>query len=101
MEHDDETSEASAASECAKSIRDWLHPSPEDFWQMQREAGVNVDYFELQSKHGHDSFLAEPEMLVPLLQEAVHNGAPSFRQSFCPTFSWLDSAAIQSLKEIH
>jgi hypothetical protein len=65
------------------------------------EAGVNVDYYELQSKHGHDSFLAEPEMLVPLLQEAVHNDAPSFRQTFCQSFGWLGSSPLHSLKEIH
>ncbi|MFN6203516.1 MAG: homoserine O-acetyltransferase [Acidobacteriota bacterium] len=82
---------------------DWLFPADDvrTLATKMSEAGVNVDYYELQSKHGHDSFLAEPEMLVPLLQEAVHNDAPSFRQTFCQSFGWLGSSPLHSLKEIH
>lgn len=82
---------------------DWLFPAGDVriLATKMGEAGVNVDYYELQSNHGHDSFLAEPEMLAPLLQEVVHNDAPSFRQSLCQSFSWLDSTTVRSLKEIH
>ena len=82
---------------------DWLFPADDVriLATKMSEAGVNVDYYELQSKHGHDSFLAEPEMLAPLLQEAVHNGAPSFRSALCESFGWLGSTPFQSLKEVH
>lgn len=82
---------------------DWLFPA-EDVRLLatkMSEAGVNVDYYELKSNHGHDSFLAEPEMLAPLLEEAVHNDAPSFRGSFCKSFGWLDTTSIRSLKDFH
>lgn len=59
---------------------DWLFPAADvrGLAMKMSEVGVGVDYVELQSNHGHDSFLAEPEMLIPLLREAVH-GVPSFR----------------------
>ena len=49
---------------------DWLFP-PEDvrrFVHAVRAAGVQADYREMASAHGHDAFLAEQTELVRLLQ---------------------------------
>ncbi|MGH9598941.1 MAG: homoserine O-acetyltransferase MetX, partial [Terracidiphilus sp.] len=49
---------------------DWLFP-PADvrcFAQAIRDAGVQADYREMTSAHGHDAFLAEQAELVRLLQ---------------------------------
>ncbi|HEY0759995.1 MAG TPA: homoserine O-acetyltransferase [Acidisarcina sp.] len=49
---------------------DWLFP-PSDIRALAvqiSDAGVRCDYRELQSSHGHDAFLAEPESLSALLQ---------------------------------
>lgn len=49
---------------------DWLFP-PEDvrrFAETVRAAGVEADYREMTSAHGHDAFLAEQAELVRLLQ---------------------------------
>lgn len=49
---------------------DWLFP-PEavrDFASRIRAAGVEIDYQEMISAHGHDAFLAEQTELVRLLQ---------------------------------
>jgi homoserine O-acetyltransferase len=49
---------------------DWLFP-PETvrrFANAIRSAGVNADYREMNSAHGHDAFLAEQVELVQLLQ---------------------------------
>ena len=49
---------------------DWLFP-PEnvrDFAQTLRDAGVQAEYREMSSAHGHDAFLAEQAELVRLLQ---------------------------------
>jgi len=49
---------------------DWLFPpdSVRLFAQAVREAGVQADYREMTSDHGHDAFLAEQAELVRLLQ---------------------------------
>ena len=49
---------------------DWLFPaeSVRQFAQTIRSAGVNADYREMISAHGHDAFLAEQIELVRLLQ---------------------------------
>jgi len=49
---------------------DWLFPpeSVRDFAATIRSAGVNADYREMISAHGHDAFLAEQVELVRLLQ---------------------------------
>ncbi|MGA8729499.1 MAG: homoserine O-acetyltransferase [Terracidiphilus sp.] len=49
---------------------DWLFPadSVKDFACAIRSAGVNADYREMTSAHGHDAFLAEQVELVRLLQ---------------------------------
>lgn len=51
---------------------DWLFP-PEDVHRLAQEigvAGATCEYLEMQSDHGHDAFLAEPEKLVRLLNGA-------------------------------
>lgn len=49
---------------------DWLFPpeSVSAFAAALRSAGVDADYREMQSSHGHDAFLAEQTELVRLLQ---------------------------------
>ena len=49
---------------------DWLFPpqSVRDFAYTLRAAGVQADYREMTSAHGHDAFLAEQAELVRLLQ---------------------------------
>ena len=49
---------------------DWLFPaeSVRAFAETIRAAGVQVDYREMTSDHGHDAFLAEQVELVRLLQ---------------------------------
>jgi homoserine O-acetyltransferase len=49
---------------------DWLFPaqSVRQFAETIRAAGVNADYREMTSAHGHDAFLAEQVELVRLLQ---------------------------------
>ena len=47
---------------------DWLFPAA-DIRRMgdaMKAAGVNVTYSEIESQHGHDSFLAEPHQLLPV-----------------------------------
>jgi len=49
---------------------DWLFPpgSVREFARSIRAAGVDADYREMTSAHGHDAFLAEQAELVRLLQ---------------------------------
>lgn len=49
---------------------DWLFPaeSVREFACAIRSAGVDADYREMSSSHGHDAFLAEQTELVRLLQ---------------------------------
>jgi homoserine O-acetyltransferase/O-succinyltransferase len=49
---------------------DWLFPpeSVRELAHLIRSAGVDVDYREMSSSHGHDAFLAEQGELVRLLQ---------------------------------
>jgi homoserine O-acetyltransferase len=52
---------------------DWLFPAEDvrALAERMRAAGVDVEYAELLSLHGHDGFLAEPEKLAPLMREAL------------------------------
>jgi homoserine O-acetyltransferase len=52
---------------------DWLFPASDvkALWERMRTAGVEAEYAELQSDHGHDGFLAEPDKLAPLLRTAL------------------------------
>jgi homoserine O-acetyltransferase len=54
---------------------DWLFPA-DDVRRLAVEldaAGVECEYDEIVSEHGHDAFLAEPEKLFPLLERALGN----------------------------
>jgi homoserine O-acetyltransferase len=48
---------------------DWLFPAADlrALGEQLRGAGVDCDYHEIASSHGHDSFLAEPEKLAVIL----------------------------------
>lgn len=47
---------------------DWLFPASDirNMGDAMKAAGVNVTYSEIESYHGHDSFLAEPHQLLPV-----------------------------------
>jgi len=53
---------------------DWLFPAADVFALTRRmqEAGVNAQYHELESDHGHDAFLANADLLVPLVKPFLH-----------------------------
>ncbi|MCG3160232.1 MAG: Homoserine O-acetyltransferase [Acidobacteria bacterium] len=52
---------------------DWLFPAEEvkALAERMREAGVEVEYAELQSSHGHDGFLAEPQALALIIRSTL------------------------------
>lgn len=52
---------------------DWLFPAEDvrSLCERMRAAGAAAEYGEIQSSHGHDGFLAEPEKLAPLIQKAL------------------------------
>jgi homoserine O-acetyltransferase len=52
---------------------DWLFPETDvrALALRAREAGANVSYTELQSLHGHDGFLADMELLAPVIRSCV------------------------------
>lgn len=55
--------------------RDWLFP-PEDVRRLAERmsaAGVNASYAEIVTNHGHDGFLAHPELLGPLLAKVIES----------------------------
>ncbi len=54
---------------------DWLFPAGEvkSLAERMREAGVEIEYAELQSSHGHDGFLAEPRALSLIIQQNIGN----------------------------
>ncbi|MDE2573423.1 MAG: hypothetical protein KGM44_12990, partial [bacterium] len=60
---------------------DWLFP-PEQVhhtWRRLRQGGADAAYLFMESDHGHDAFLAEPESLTELLRPALaplYAGAP-------------------------
>jgi homoserine O-acetyltransferase len=67
---------------------DWLFPEREvrDLGARMTSAGVRCRYHELRSMHGHDGFLADAEMLAPILRRALYDecvtelsGAPAER----------------------
>jgi len=52
------------------------------FAEELRRAGVDCQYESIDSQHGHDSFLAEPDKLIGLLKEFLEEDGPegdSFR----------------------
>jgi homoserine O-acetyltransferase/O-succinyltransferase len=52
---------------------DWLFPASdvEDMATRMRDAGVDANYIELESSHGHDGFLADAGVLAPLVGSAL------------------------------
>ena len=52
---------------------DWLFPAEEvkALGERMRETGVEVEYAELQSSHGHDGFLAEPQALALIVRRIL------------------------------
>lgn len=56
---------------------DWLFPAEEvqALSDRMRKAGVMVEYAEILSDHGHDGFLAEPQLLAPLIRKVLPEGA--------------------------
>ncbi|PSH04806.1 MAG: homoserine O-acetyltransferase [Acidobacteria bacterium] len=62
---------------------DLLFPEHEvrEFAEKLREAGVDCEYEQIVSAHGHDSFLAEPDKLIDSLKRFLdYTAAPKF---FC------------------
>jgi homoserine O-acetyltransferase len=53
-----------------------------DFAKELREGGVDCRYESIESAHGHDSFLAEPDKLIGLLQEFLHADGADADRSF-------------------
>jgi len=55
---------------------DWLFPSADvaAMAAVIEDAGVRCEYRELISDHGHDSFLAEPQLLIDLLTSDIQAG---------------------------
>jgi homoserine O-acetyltransferase len=54
-------------------VSDWLFP-PEDIRRLaehMRSVGVDAQYAELDSAHGHDGFLADSAQLAPLIAAAL------------------------------
>jgi homoserine O-acetyltransferase/O-succinyltransferase len=56
---------------------DWLFPAEEvkSLAARMRDAGVEVEYAELQSSHGHDGFLAEPQSLALIVRQGLASSA--------------------------
>lgn len=53
--------------------RDWLFP-PDEVRSLAKRfqaAGVHAEYAEIVTNHGHDGFLAHPELLAPLVIRAL------------------------------
>jgi homoserine O-acetyltransferase len=52
---------------------DWLFPAEEvkSLAGRMRDAGVEVEYAELQSSHGHDGFLAEPQSFALIVRQSL------------------------------
>ena len=54
---------------------DWLFPPHEvkALAERMKEAGADAEYAELQSTHGHDGFLAEPDAFAPIVRKFLSN----------------------------
>jgi homoserine O-acetyltransferase len=54
---------------------DWLFPPGEIKALAERmiASGVDAKYAELQSTHGHDGFLAEPDAFAPIVRKFLSN----------------------------
>jgi homoserine O-acetyltransferase/O-succinyltransferase len=60
---------------------DWLFPPGEikALAERMKEAGANAEYAELQSTHGHDGFLAEPDAFAPIVRHWMLDAPKSGR----------------------
>src|SRR5262245_972426 len=60
---------------------DWLFPPGEvkAVAERMREAGADAQYAELQSNHGHDGFLAEPDAFAPIVRRWLLDASKSGR----------------------
>lgn len=56
---------------------DWLFPPQEvkALAEKMKDAGVDAEYAELQSSHGHDGFLAEPDAFAPIVRGFLSKAA--------------------------
>jgi homoserine O-acetyltransferase len=56
---------------------DWLFPAADvrALAERARALGVNANYAELESSHGHDAFLADAEALAPIVELHLEEGA--------------------------
>ena len=63
---------------------DWLFPAEEvrSLSERMRDAGVEVEYAELKSSHGHDGFLAEPRALSLIVRRACADQPSSPSSAF-------------------
>jgi homoserine O-acetyltransferase len=59
---------------------DWLFPADDvrNFAQTIREHAGQCEYYEIESDHGHDSFLAEVERVNELLRRTLSEGTKTF-----------------------
>jgi homoserine O-acetyltransferase len=66
---------------------DWLFPASDvrSLADSLSGAGVDCQYHELVSDHGHDAFLAEPEKLLPVLTSFLERLTP--RDAALPAFA--------------
>ncbi len=55
---------------------DWLFPASEvrSLAGELRSCGVDCNYCEIESSHGHDAFLAEPDKLASILASRMSPG---------------------------
>jgi homoserine O-acetyltransferase len=60
---------------------DWLFPPSEVKALAERikQAGADAEYAELQSTHGHDGFLAEPDAFAPIVRHWLLDASKSGR----------------------
>ena len=63
---------------------DWLFPAEDvrDLATKIRSCGVDCDYREQFSDHGHDAFLAEPEFINETLRQLLNVHAEGFEPAF-------------------
>jgi len=54
---------------------DWLFPPyySKEMADILKGLGKNIEYFEISSYHGHDSFLIEYEKINPIIQNFINN----------------------------
>jgi homoserine O-acetyltransferase len=81
---------------------DWLFP-PEEIKALRermREAGAEAEYAELQSAHGHDGFLAEPDAFAPIVRRFLNSTGDDMRSivSRRETNAFDPKASLDSVK---